>query len=72
MTVRAFGLFAVHMKMRDETVQRQEQEDAQPKADDGREKPNFPKWADSSIAGMRRLQIEAAIMTPEAKPVNPR
>lgn len=42
MTVRAFGLFAVHMKMRDETVQRQEQEDAQPKADDGRDEAKLP------------------------------
>lgn len=35
-------------------------------------KANFPNGADSSIAGIKRLQMEAAIMTPDANPVNPR
>lgn len=35
-------------------------------------KANFPNGAASSIAGIKRLQIEAAIMTPDAKPVSPR
>ena len=35
-------------------------------------KANFPNGADSSIAGIKRLQMDAAIMTPDANPVSPR
>jgi hypothetical protein len=35
-------------------------------------KASLPKEEDSSSAGIRRLQMEAATMTPEAKPVSPR
>ena len=35
-------------------------------------KANFPRWADWSMAGMIRLQMEAATMTPAAKPVRER
>ena len=32
----------------------------------------FPRGSDSSIAGIRRLQTDAATITPAAKPVSPR
>lgn len=35
-------------------------------------KDHFPIGLDCSTAGMRRLQMEAAIMTPPANPVNMR
>ena len=35
-------------------------------------KASLPRAEDSSSAGMRRLHIEAATMTPDANPVSPR
>ena len=35
-------------------------------------KAQAPAPADCSMAGISRLQMEAATMTPEAKPVSPR
>ena len=71
MTVRPFGLLAVHVQMRtSQSRVRSRKMPSQNPATAGM-KANFPNGADSSLAGIRRLQIEAAIMTPDAKPVSP-
>jgi len=60
------------VQVRDDVVEQQQKENADPKAEKRRQKESFPIADDCSMAGISRLQTEAATITPAAKPVSER
>ena len=60
------------VEVRDQMIQPQQKENTNPKANDRRQEGPGPCPGGLIHGGDQQLQIDAATMTPEAKPVSPR
>ena len=72
LTFWALGLLASEMQVWNQMVKRQQNKTPNQKPKNAGTNESFPIAADCSIAGIRRLQMEAATITPAAKPANER
>ena len=65
----AVNAFEICLRIRNGTVHDQQEQDAKPETTATGTNAHWPKACDCSMAGISRLQMEAATMTPAANPV---